>query len=122
MIRRPPRSTRTDTLFPYTTLFRSNVSCFLFSFHGIETVAGLRSALHTQYLHRSGRAGLFDFLATLVKKRFHPAAVLACQDGFSHPKRTCLFQHGRNNTPRTEERSVGNNGLRPCRFRWAPEH
>src|SRR3546814_7323422 len=25
MIRRPPRSTRTDTLFPYTTLFRS---CF----------------------------------------------------------------------------------------------
>src|SRR3546814_16541578 len=27
MIRRPPRSTRTDTLFPYTTLFRS---------HGVE--------------------------------------------------------------------------------------
>src|SRR3546814_12701313 len=24
MVRRPPRSTRTDTLFPYTTLFRSN--------------------------------------------------------------------------------------------------
>src|SRR3546814_6549431 len=28
MIRRPPISTRTDTLFPYTTLFRSNIiSC-----------------------------------------------------------------------------------------------
>src|SRR3546814_5856569 len=27
MIRRPPRSTRTDTLFPYTTLFRSPVLC-----------------------------------------------------------------------------------------------
>src|SRR3546814_12080345 len=26
MIRRPPRSTRTDTLFPYTTLFRSGMS------------------------------------------------------------------------------------------------
>src|SRR3546814_16901679 len=26
MIRRPPRSTRTDTLFPYTTLFRSDSS------------------------------------------------------------------------------------------------
>src|SRR3546814_7579182 len=25
MIRRPPRSTRTDTLFPYTTLFRSDI-------------------------------------------------------------------------------------------------
>src|SRR3546814_8141804 len=27
MIRRPPRSTRTDTLFPYTTLFRSQLRC-----------------------------------------------------------------------------------------------
>src|SRR3546814_13505918 len=27
MIRRPPRSTRTDTLFPYTTLFRSQCTC-----------------------------------------------------------------------------------------------
>src|SRR3546814_17745038 len=27
MIRRPPRSTRTDTLFPYTTLFRSQQIC-----------------------------------------------------------------------------------------------
>src|SRR3546814_17008484 len=27
MIRRPPRSTRTDTLFPYTTLFRSGLGC-----------------------------------------------------------------------------------------------
>src|SRR3546814_6906960 len=29
MIRRPPRSTRTDTLFPYTTLFRSAAPCRL---------------------------------------------------------------------------------------------
>src|SRR3546814_16104272 len=28
MIRRPPRSTRTDTLFPYTTLFRSDAARF----------------------------------------------------------------------------------------------
>src|SRR3546814_17437795 len=28
MIRRPPRSKRTDTLFPYTTLFRSNTDLF----------------------------------------------------------------------------------------------
>src|SRR3546814_16476860 len=34
MIRRPPRSTRTDTLCPYTTLFRSGLS--------IETAAGER--------------------------------------------------------------------------------
>src|SRR3546814_15606065 len=29
MIRRPPRSTRTDTLFPYTTLFRSQCRAIL---------------------------------------------------------------------------------------------
>src|SRR3546814_13458701 len=28
MIQRPPKSTRTDTLFPYTTLFRSHVDIF----------------------------------------------------------------------------------------------
>src|SRR3546814_8979140 len=28
MIRRPPRSTRTDTLFPYTTLFRSDAASY----------------------------------------------------------------------------------------------
>src|SRR3546814_13697536 len=30
MIRRPPRSTRTDTLFPYTTLFRSRAGVYMF--------------------------------------------------------------------------------------------
>src|SRR3546814_10844075 len=29
MIRRPPRSTRTDTLFPYTTLFRSTYASII---------------------------------------------------------------------------------------------
>src|SRR3546814_8323337 len=34
MIRRPPRSTRTDTLFPYTTLFRSARNSPFRSLHG----------------------------------------------------------------------------------------
>src|SRR3546814_14946004 len=33
MIRRPPRSTRTDTLFPYTTLFRSSSVITLLSYN-----------------------------------------------------------------------------------------
>src|SRR3546814_7512581 len=37
MIRRPPRSTRTDTLFPYTTLFRSGV---------VASRIGLRAPAH----------------------------------------------------------------------------
>src|SRR3546814_15599235 len=37
MIRRPPISTRTDTRFPYTTLFRSAVfSQMRFKFHGLS--------------------------------------------------------------------------------------
>src|SRR3546814_10242391 len=34
MIRRPPRSTRTDTLFPYTTLFRSVLDGAVVEKHG----------------------------------------------------------------------------------------
>src|SRR3546814_13819670 len=36
MIRRPPRSTRTDTLFPYTTLFRSVLYHTLFPFGALH--------------------------------------------------------------------------------------
>src|SRR3546814_12640375 len=39
MKRRPPRSTRTDTLFPYTTLFRSKVPAV--SGSGAQTPSGL---------------------------------------------------------------------------------
>src|SRR3546814_4793192 len=35
MIRRPPRSTRTDTLFPYTTLFRSLSFLLLFAWRAL---------------------------------------------------------------------------------------
>src|SRR3546814_5467636 len=41
MIRRPPRSTRTDTLFPYTTLFRSQVAYLDLGGSGNETHAHL---------------------------------------------------------------------------------
>src|SRR3546814_1203156 len=43
MIRRPPRSTRTDTLFPYTTLFRSSFSDALRA--GTEIFHALKSVL-----------------------------------------------------------------------------
>src|SRR3546814_2837873 len=49
MIRRPPRSTRTDTLFPYTTLFRSQQNSLLMPFlqrtklADIDAWAGLSS-------------------------------------------------------------------------------
>src|SRR3546814_15320467 len=45
MLRPPPRSTRTATLFPYTTLFRSGVDRFVAEdFHG-ETGSSFRNRL-----------------------------------------------------------------------------
>src|SRR3546814_6662574 len=41
MIRRPPRSTRTDTLFPYTTLFRSSLGVFGDHGRGIAEAYGV---------------------------------------------------------------------------------
>src|SRR3546814_13187880 len=46
MIRRPPRSTRTDTLFPYTTLFRSDddklrEECGIFGVFNAETASAM---------------------------------------------------------------------------------
>src|SRR3546814_6801325 len=49
MIRRPPRSTRTDTLFPYTTLFRSRRSP---RSHGACAPAFVRPAPRTPLRHR----------------------------------------------------------------------
>src|SRR3546814_3703641 len=41
MIRRPPRSTLTDTLFPYTTLFRSHAGLHLHGYFGGYLVGGV---------------------------------------------------------------------------------
>src|SRR3546814_19746796 len=62
MIRRPPRSTRTDTLFPYTTLFRSfrmrqNVSeCYLLIIEIRSCINFQGSALHVASVSRTGPA------------------------------------------------------------------
>src|SRR3546814_4855278 len=45
MIRRPPRSTRTDTLFPYTTLFRSRVRLRLSEKRNVEEIEKLKEVL-----------------------------------------------------------------------------
>src|SRR3546814_8818612 len=45
MIRLPPRSTRTDTLFPYTTLFRS-VGSFQFRIDGLRSGLQIPGGFH----------------------------------------------------------------------------
>src|SRR3546814_3223572 len=50
MIRRPPRSTRTDTLFPYTTLFRSYPP----EFSGVPTIHSASKALESGRVANAG--------------------------------------------------------------------
>src|SRR3546814_7914474 len=52
MIRRPPRSTRTDTLFPYTTLFlhgrgKFNASAFYYDYNNLQLSASLLGSFVT---------------------------------------------------------------------------
>src|SRR3546814_5474671 len=88
MIRRPPRSTRTDTLFPYTTLFRS-IDGLLFTG---SARAGM--ALHRQFadcpqkilaLELGGNNPLVVWDAPDV----HAAAVIAVQSAFLSAGQRC---------------------------------
>src|SRR3546814_15986115 len=70
MIRRPPRSTRTDTLFPYTTLFRSRS----YKSGGGESVTGLVQGLlghFTADAHDFLRAPDFVELADVARDLDH---------------------------------------------------
>src|SRR3546814_4053704 len=58
MIRRPPRSTRTDTLFPYTPLFRSRLNA--------EAVERRRAVQHHRMLADHLVQDVPDFLALLL--------------------------------------------------------
>src|SRR3546814_12977555 len=115
MIRRPPRSTRTDTLFPYTTLFRSlhfnavvgEVMVDLFIVLGRLQQRLGRNAAHVGARAAGRRAAL---------------AVLPGVDaGHRH---TQLRSADRGNVPtrRSEERRVGAECGNPCRSLWSPSN
>src|SRR3546814_18139026 len=77
MIRRPPRSTRTDTLFPYTTLFRSIV--------GIEKEIELR-LVEVALVGNAGRG--FDAVGVIEQ---HAEIADAADAGFRADRRLAGF-------------------------------
>src|SRR3546814_9340269 len=66
MIRRPPRSTRTDTLFPYTTLFRS---------HYYPGVRALETTLDVEQGWPCHRPGQFAFAVSDPAEGAHPYTI-----------------------------------------------
>src|SRR3546814_21064487 len=83
MIRRPPRSTRTDTLFPYTTLFRSysrRAVDLVASSLVVDMLAPLKITLDENYVaHRLTDAEAAEFKASGITG-FHNAYGLGGPD------------------------------------------
>src|SRR3546814_4189732 len=74
MIRRPPRSTRTDTLFPYTTLFRSHAPVRGPDqiHHGEEARRAHRDCCRAIPRQVSGGAGMSGFITVQREMIDHP--------------------------------------------------
>src|SRR3546814_3944155 len=88
MIRRPPRSTRTDTLFPYTTLFRSDRG------HRARTVAS-RPVERTD----ERRLGLFCGAALPARREAYRAAEPGCRSALAARSTAARFRGIRDRRP-----------------------
>src|SRR3546814_18639594 len=108
MIRRPPRSTRTDKLFPYTTLVRSDFTSdgplsFAFAGAGGMAAAGAltgQSGTHIDLSHDGRPQGSDSLFADSIL--------------FTAPGNVSML--------RSEERRVGKECVSTCRTRWSPYH
>src|SRR3546814_17670816 len=121
MIRRPPRSTRTDTLFPYTTLFRSAKGVMFIT---IENETGIANLIVWPRMFEENRRvvmgarllGIYgqvqregEVVHVIVKKLMNLSDVLD-----TLTQRDASF--------RSEERRVGKECVSTCRSRWSPYH
>src|SRR3546814_12073620 len=132
MIRRPPRSTRTDTLFPYTTLFRSSTDALGLILSKLPATLELAFLALVIAIFLGVPLGMLAGLKpdSIVGKTIMGGSIL----GFSLPNfwqgmmLILLFavifkvlpSGGRGE--RSEERRVGKECVSSCRSRWSPHH
>src|SRR3546814_17452237 len=130
MIRRPPRSTRTDTLFPYTTLFRSPGYKARYSEdrdNWLLADTGYADGTLTIRLSPDSNAVWLAYFAPYSMERHHDlVAWAASQPGVEHrelgltldrqPLDLLVLGAG----PRSEERRGGKVGVSTLIFRWWP--
>src|SRR3546814_15613057 len=118
MIRRPPRSTRTDTLFPYTTLFRSTVAAL----NGLG--ASQDGASHRLLLIAGGDGKGQDFSPLKEPIAKYVSTVLLIGRDATTIRQAIQATVEADNvviiTCRSEGRRVGKECVSTCRSRWSP--
>src|SRR3546814_14252498 len=102
MVRRPPISTRTDTLFPYTTLFRSN-----------DQGAANPAPLPANTVHFSDVA-LLATTQSINAIPLTPSPMVGKSRAWLEGVTPSIL--------RSEERRVGKECVSTCRSRWSPYH
>src|SRR3546814_13788803 len=140
MIRRPPRSTRTDTLFPYTTLFRSGV-LRLVDQQVIEATVELEQHPGDAAVAREQTVGIVNEVVVVEQNTRLLVALVGFQNGVAenqqrpggarHHQRIAVLrqrqkalrlalQRLQGAGERSEERRVGKEGVSTGRSRWSP--
>src|SRR3546814_11738487 len=127
MIRRPPRATRTDTLFPYTTLFRSvrHISPSAperLAF--IAFVENLRQPALGQQRFNEGRQLARRGFAHESRSRSTPRFPAPFESIVGQPTERFTVpgdaKIARRLVDSSEESRVGKACVRTCRYRWPP--
>src|SRR3546814_10944358 len=139
MIRRPPRSTRTDTLFPYTTLFRSlaysSINNIGFALIGLAAASpeGVAAVLFYMTVYVAMTMGSFICVLQMRDLDGRPVETIASLSGLSRTRpglaaALAVLMFSLAGIPplfgfwpkflRSEERVVGKGGVRKCRSRW----
>src|SRR3546814_20213810 len=114
MIRRPPRSKRTDTLFPYTPLFRSER----------KWRERIVEAQHVDVFRTRGRHFIDALAARLIARAARVRLLRHAQAAGREDELVAAGTHPlRPRYPhRSEERRVGKEGVSTCRSRWSTYH
>src|SRR3546814_14845809 len=111
MIRRPPRSTRTDPLLPSTTLFRSGSMATIHANSARDAFGRLEMLL--------GFGGMAGEVRTLRRYIASSIQVIVHLSRMANGQRRVMSVA---EVTRSEERRVGKECASTCRSRWSPYH
>src|SRR3546814_11541389 len=138
MIRRPPRSTRTDTLFPYTTLFRSLLlPKRILKIVGVKQVAPIEARMaagkpggksgngRAGIAARAVRSGVTGELP-VWRDALPKSGIASPEQGTARScvtfREVALLRRHSIALSRSEERRAGKECVSTCRSRWSPYH